>query len=268
MEGKPTLLIGDVHGHYDRLSFLLAEQKIIDPQTEERTNFDVEVIQLGDLGHFGGAAGSPTGDKLCYEKASNWFNKIVWGNHDAAVFNARHRFMGYVEPDPKVKRLMQDLIDEGKLVMSHSSHGYLFTHAGLHKFFGTYFPFHAKDPKVFSNWVNQTHESNPKGPNCGIWDAIGGRRGGRNDAGGILWRDASEKLYDGFPQVFGHSRGDKIRKYGTGKEWPGKGYHWSYCVDLGTKQNGRLGGIWLPDEQQAEVKVPAPRSINEPYLKN
>jgi hypothetical protein len=56
MSEKPTLVIGDVHGHLDRLTALLEQEEVIarnDSDGYDRVNHDVRVVQVGDLGHFG-----------------------------------------------------------------------------------------------------------------------------------------------------------------------------------------------------------------------
>lgn len=230
-----TFIIGDVHGHYDRLYRLLLNEGIID-STENRINHDVEVVQLGDLGHFGGVSGSPTGDRMCYEMADKWLDVLLWGNHDRAVIDESSAFRGYVHPGYKVGRIMHRLIDSGKLRMAHAAHGYLLTHAGLH-------PGYADksvqgDAGKLADWINE----NP-GP---VWSDIGITRGGRAPTGGILWRDAFEKLDESVPQIFGHSAADNVRKY-FNKSGA------SYCIDTGGKHNGRLAGIWLPDRKVVEL---------------
>jgi hypothetical protein len=243
---KPTLVIGDVHGNFDRLTCLLEHENIIDPETQRRTNRDVEVIQIGDLGHFG-KGGSPTGDRFCWENAEDFFDKITWGNHDLAVFSNAHGFQGYQRPNDKVADLMSMLRATGRLRMAHEAHGYLLTHAGLGSYFTKTSPeaLDSTDPKAVAHYINKLYGRDHRNP---LWDMVGRRRGGPGPWGGILWRDAKESLYDGLPQVFGHSAGDKIREYPAGKQK-------SYCIDVGTKKNGRLAAIWLPQARKVEIKI-------------
>ncbi len=238
-------MIGDVHGHYDRLSALLQQEGIIDAK-EKRINRDVRVIQLGDLGHFGDG-GSPTGDMLCYEAADDWFDGMCWGNHDRPLVDGGSVFAGYKNPGRLVEDYVRILMEKGKIRMAWAANGYVLTHAGLH----THFTSRAAkpedripreilaSPRKIADWVNENRSS---------WHYISRHRGGRHPFGGVLWRDARESLNNNFRQVFGHSRGEKVRHYH-------KAAGTSYCVDVGTTTNGRLAGIWLPEQKIVEVKV-------------
>lgn len=244
---KPTLIVPDTHGHLDRVQALLEQEGII--KDDKRINHDVEVVQLGDLGHFGDT-GSPTGDQMSYELADEFFDVILWGNHDRAVVSSAHDFRGFRAPSPTVKHKMRLLEAEGRLRMAHSSHGFLFTHAGLHKAFRYQdgVPVDKADPVAVANWINELARSESDDSNHALWDAVSVFRGGKATKGGILWRDAQEKLYGEFRQIFGHTKGDKVRMYQSK-------HGWSYCLDVGSKTNGRLVGMWLPEEKTVEVKV-------------
>jgi hypothetical protein len=231
---------------------LLVQEGIVDPETEDRVNWDVEVVQLGDLGHFG-EGGSPTGDKLLYEKVTNWFDRILWGNHDYALFNRKHSFKGIAKPAWDYHRLFQHLENKRVISFAHQAHGYLLTHAGLHPYFDN----HAcppkdrapdtDDPKELAAWINSQEDNKDRNS---VIHAIPEIRGGWAQAGGTLWRDTSENLLN-IPQVFGHTKGDKVRTYQNGTGQP------SYCIDTGTKTNGEINGIWLPDQRVVGVKVNA-----------
>jgi hypothetical protein len=282
--------IGDVHGHFDRLEALLLKAGLVDrcdhcdgtgevwePQAEEYPEHTLMVecgncygegwarvggpdrpivVQLGDLGHFG-VTGSPTGDLLCWQQGLIWLDVILWGNHDRAVFDpVAHSFTGYVSPGRETKDLMDLAYETEQLRVAYAAHGYLLTHAGLHKQWKHQkgVSFAKDDPEALAAWLNEEDrkyldDGAPRAdPNAiALVAAIGYQRGGRAPAGGVLWRDASESLYDGFPQVFGHTKGGKIRQYQN------KAGHTSYCVDLGSPDNGRLAGAWLPDLEFVEV---------------
>lgn len=301
-----TLVIGDVHGHLDRLEALLRQEGIIgecpvcrgrgddggtppwpvdkitgicaaicptcDGDGVARLNRDVKVIQLGDLGHFGSERnamgetipGSSGADFLCWDAAvrKHWVDVILWGNHDAAVVDDTHEFGGFITPPLETLHLIKMAAEEGRLKLAEEAHGFLLTHAGLHSSFK-----HQKDvpgetkwdPRDMADWLNEKQavdeteglaEDNPEAKSFeAIRDAIGSSRNGRSAAGGILWRDASEGLYDGYRQIFGHSAKEKIRKYESPKGW-------SYCIDVGSQHNGWLVGMWLPSEEIVEVKLP------------
>lgn len=290
---KRTLVIGDCHGHFDRLEALLLQEGVLGEchdckgtgESGEsapwdglclkchgdgflRVNRDVEVVQLGDLGHFGSerregmyggttVSGSSTADTLCWDAAvrKDWIDVILWGNHDRAVVDSHHEFGGYIPPPLETVNIIEEANLSRKLKLTHVAHGYLLTHAGLHaafKYQRDVPPETKTDPQAFSDWINAidfedlTRENGPR-PNP-IRDNIGTSRFGRATEGGILWRDASEKLYDTFKQIFGHSRGDKVRRYKESKETD-----WSWCVDIGSQTNGRLAGIWLPDPTDKSI---------------
>lgn len=294
MSEKPTLVIGDVHGHLDRLEALLKQEGIIDRCECDgehdcqicdgdgitRVNYDVEVVLLGDVGHFG-HDGSPTGDFLTWRAADRWADVILWGNHDRAVVDPSHQFNGYLSPAKETEHLMLTLVHEKRLKLAHASHGFLLTHAGLHFVWerqavdivrkddpydvATWF--NVNDESWFSNQVTAFDEIALK-----YRDAVGPVRGRGGNAGGILWRDISEKLYtwepdhpERFRQIFGHSadykehqvryvgRSTYTRKLDPRDENP------SYCIDVGGKGDKpgdkTLAGIWLPDERIVQVQL-------------
>ena len=279
-----TLVIGDVHGHLDRLEALLKQEGIIGecpichgtgdyqrPSATEpgmclkcngvgisRINHDVEVVQLGDLGHYG--IDTVTADRLTWEYAPKWIDVILWGNHDRAVIEKGHHFGGYANPDGQTKDAIDAAITEGKLKLAYEAHGFLLTHAGLHsEFQHNKIPSLLKtSPKLFAEWLNEcdirgADDPPPEYTNDfrAIRDNISPLRGAHFRAdGGILWRDAREPLYDGFKQVFGHTSRDEdvTRTYPADDGL-------SYCIDVGNQYNGRLKGLWLPEERVVEIHL-------------
>lgn len=279
---KRSLIVGDVHGHLDRFEMLLNQEGLLawcdfcegygevskpdcgpafgaeevmdcptcDGNGEARINDDIEVVMLGDLGHFG-HGGSLEQDILTWYYASKWADVILWGNHDRAVFDQYHEFNGYngSAAASELKKITASLRAQGKLKLAHAAHGFLMTHAGLHK----QFKYQKcdddlkKDPYLFAEWINEAENPHVQAPieQHPIVNAIGRHRGGRSPFGGILWRDWNESLYTEFPQVFGHSASweHKVRKSPEGHAW---------CVDIGGKgdkpNDNCLAGIYLPDE--------------------
>lgn len=295
--GKQTFVIGDLHGHLDRFEALLLAEGLLDrcpdcdgggialpdisvrklgsteyvremrdcPACEgdgwRRTDKDVEVVLVGDIGHFG-ESGSPTGDLLTWIAAVRWADVILWGNHDRALVADYHHFKGYLKPGPEVYHWIARARFEGKLKLAHEAHGYLITHAGLHYRF-RYQNVDEKlkqDPALFADWINEVEhpDADCTKDQMGVRDSVGIVRG-NSGVGGILWRDATEKLYDGYPQVFGHSA-DKYNmtrlcwNKGTTrflKAVPPKIEKLSYCIDIGGNgdkpENNCLAGIYLPE---------------------
>jgi hypothetical protein len=145
--------------------------------------------------------------------------------------------------------MMKRHIEEGKLRLSWTAHGFLLTHAGLHASYKYNKAPHG-DAAATSAWLNALEGADSQDNDfLAIRDAISMSRGGRSTSGGILWRDASESLHKPFRQVFGHTAKDKVRTYQTGKTGD------SYCVDVGSQFNGRLAAIWLPEERVVEINT-------------
>jgi hypothetical protein len=299
---RPAFVIGDLHGHLDRFEALLKQEGLLDrcPDCDGsglvggdsvngwncelcegdgwcRTDKDADVVLVGDVGHFG-RDGSPTGDLLTWIAAIRWADVILWGNHDRALVDAGHAFGGYMYPGPEVYHWIARARAEGKLKLAHYSYGFVITHAGLPMAFKNQrVPGHLKeDGEAFVDWINQGEHPDflPDDRDLGqnifaVRDAIGARRGGRSNVGGILWRDIDEGLYDGFRQVFGHSADHKEHKV----RYCHRGIHTrhidqlkgearfapSYCVDIGGKGDkpgdNCLAGIWLPNERIAVVDM-------------
>lgn len=293
---RDALVIGDIHGHLNRLEGILKQEGILGPcpdcdgfgdiptgeidpgrcgvdiclhcngDGQRRINHDVDVILVGDIGHFG-RGGSPTGDFLTWKYAMEWADVILWGNHDRAVVDPSHTHSGLEKGMIETEHLMRLAMAEGKLKLAVARHGFLITHAGLHSSF--------RNQKVENNikhdagrfveWINQVNgiDSLCEPDQAAVRDAIGRNRGGWSPVGGILWRDINEKLYPGFRQIFGHSADHKEHKVR---------YCWenmftrsdeglkfmddpSYCIDIGGKSDQRgssencIAGIWLPSER-------------------
>ena len=243
---RPAFVIGDVHGNFDRLQALLAQEGLIDPVSGERLAPEVEVIQIGDLGDFG-FKGSPDGDELCWRHADRWLDMVLWGNHDRAVFHDAHTFSGYAGTSQEVRHLMRLLEHEDRLRLAYACHGHLLTHAGLHQAFAGQDGTDGLDktnPGQIADFICALARQQDPGPNVALWDAVGEQRGGFAPAGGILWRDWSEPIYDGVPQICGHTKDDEVRRSGD---------HW--CIDIRKWDNRRLAGIWLPELRLASVDL-------------
>lgn len=241
-----TLAVGDVHGHLDRLEALLRQEGLLN-DSGVRLRPEVEVIQLGDLGHYGKE--TATADELTWSYAPAWLDVILWGNHDRAVINSWHHFSGYQKPKEATCDAIDQAVKNGKLRLAYEAHDFLLTHAGLHAKY-KYNNAPQDTAKAAALWLNVCDaEQSQDADFQAIRDAVSTSRGGRATAGGILWRDASESLYKPFRQVFGHSAKDKVRTYQTGKTGN------SYCVDVGSQRNGRLAAVWLPEEKFVEINT-------------
>lgn len=287
--------LGDVHGHLDRLEALLKRAGIIGecptcmgqgdilpikvdlpkiavldmcPNCQgdgiARISNDVTVVQLGDLGHFGQE--NRTGDELCYHYSykHNWVDIVLWGNHDRAVIDNGHAFRGFMPPSSTTKNIISALMSENRYRLAYEAHGFLLTHAGLHKafYYNDVDDELKHDPAAFADWINEAIDPEIGDKNqMGVRDAIGMHRGGGSRYGGILWRDVREKLYMPFRQVFGHSAdSEHMIRYCWEKNnsrhkkdveiWKrAHGQDPSYCIDIGGREGSHLAGIWLPSEE-------------------
>jgi predicted phosphodiesterase len=230
-----TFVIGDVHGSWRRADALLLRANPGD---------DDAVVFLGDLGDF---RGNEVADTAAYQLAADIHADVLWGNHDrAAIDEHRHSFGGFERPSAQLLAAMEKVRMCRALA---SVNGYLLTHAGVH-------PEVAKlaleagvdvtSAVAFADWLQSLPGDHP------AMCYIGFHRGGLDPFGGILWRDDSEPLFMGVPQVYGHSRGDIRARVPASETQP-----WSFCIDVGSKNNGNLAGMWLPGPGETVGKVVA-----------
>lgn len=210
-----TFVIGDVHNHVELLAQLLDKSGALAE--------GAEVVLLGDVGQYDSE--THAGDLLTWQLVERLPNRtVLWGNHDYAnVKPDLHGFRGHEMCYPEV----MEIIRRVKPKFAVERHGYLLTHAGL----APRFEAPADTPIELIAEVLNECEGLP------VIDDISYRRGGFATQGGILWRDESEPLAD-IKQVFGHSRGD-VRRFGPNQQ--------SWCIDVASKDNGQLVGLWLPD---------------------
>lgn len=246
LSDHPVLVIGDVHGHVERLSALLEQERVKDR--------DCRVVQLGDLGHFGREtrAADLMAWNLAYEGAIDY---VLWGNHDRAVLDRYHEFGGFSAPGPEPLHIMKTMEAQGRLLIALDAHGWLLTHAGLHAAVRSAWKCPADvdltSAASLAGWLNRLQFDSEHRHD--VIDAISGRRGGWSAAGGVLWRDIDEKLYTGVPQIFGHSADHRRRTRGEKDKW--------YCLDIGGKggpddpEADCLAGIWLPSQEIVRVDL-------------
>lgn len=233
-----TFVVGDVHGHHDRLRALLFKAGAM--TADERLEPGVEVVQLGDLGNF--SLDTLHDDIETYTLARKLGITMLWGNHDrAAADPLHHAFRGFTTPPNRLYALL--LAMQPKLALARN--GYLLTHAGMSPVWarGWDEPMTA-DEVVARIYTTHGEYGQTMG---GLIDQIGRRRGGVFSEGGLLWRDDDEPLWMGVPQVYGHTRGD-IRGRVQRLEFDEHGGEvpiWSLCIDVGGHTNGSLAGVWL-----------------------
>jgi len=216
-----TFVIGDIHGHADRLAELLDKSKALAE--------GVELILLGDIGQY--SADTHERDLLTWQLVERLPNcTVLWGNHDYANVDPRHGFKGFDPAFPEVKEIMRRV----KPKFAAERQGYLLTHAGLAPKFA---PAPGTAIELIAGVINECE-------GMAVINDISVRRGGYSAQGGILWRDETEPLAD-IPQVFGHSSAGLIRRFGaTGQSW---------CIDVASKENNQLAGLWLPEMRVVAV---------------
>jgi hypothetical protein len=235
---KRTFVVGDVHGHHDRLLKLLYKAGAIDVYGALMPG--VEIVQLGDLGNFTRDTYSADVDTLAL--AHRLHIQMLWGNHDRAVVDPmHHRFRNFHPPGDAVYDRLLSL--HPKLALAR--HGYLLTHAGLNPIWARSWPAGMTADEACARIYE---ENGMYGQGAGgLTNQIGKYRGGSMSDGGILWRDDDEPLWMGVPQIYGHSRGDirgrvqRLEFDETGGEVP----VWSLCIDVGGHSDGNLAGVWL-----------------------
>ena len=221
-----TFVIGDIHGHADRLAELLDRSGAIKE--------GADIVLLGDIGHYD--ATTHEHDLLTWQLVEKLPNcTVLWGNHDYAnVMPDIHSFKNW---DPAYPEVME-IIRRVKPKFAAERHGYLLTHAGLA-------PRFMPPPGVPIELLAETINACEHMP---VVDDISYRRGGFAMQGGVLWRDESEPLGE-IPQIFGHSQGD-IRREGPNRQ--------SWCIDVAQKDGSDLAGIWLPERKIVAVGENAP----------
>lgn len=243
---RPTLIIGDVHGHYDRLYELLRAAGVIDVRGK-RVDHDTEVIQIGDLGDC--SEDSRAGDLACWELVRDRvIDLVIWGNHDRAVFHPGHFFSAYGEPIGATTEIMSSLVEEERVVIAAHRHGHLITHAGLDD------EWRQREPRLDLETAADLAEtlvaieSDTSHKFVAVIDAIEPLRGGHDPVGGVLWRhcgrpgDPAQLV--GVPQIVGHTKGEDVRRDERG----------NWCIDIGTRRNGRLAALRLPSMEVVEIR--------------
>lgn len=269
---RPALLLGDTHGHPQRLLRLLLNEGLVEPGGTpgrprywggyQRVRDQVQVVHLGDWGDW---AHPKDGDLECLLLCRAFCDVMLWGNHDRALVDAGHAFAGHDTPRAPVTGILSSMVRSGQLRLAWTDGTWLATHAGLHQVWGRQrVGFAHDDPVAFCAWINAADrrwllneaDDEPDVDATAVRDAVGRSRGGSAPFGGILWRDADEPLYDGFPQVFGHSVQPDCTPLHVAR--PDGRDHWG--IDIGGKHgNGpdAACGLWLPAQRIVVTRLDA-----------
>lgn len=223
-DNKRLVIIADIHGNEPTLRELLRETGAID----EAGNKDpgTWVCQLGDLLHCGHEVWEADASTL--ELGLATIDCILLGNHELPFatsinlgFAGMHAGVNKgLHPD--TRRLLNEAIREERFHAAAEVDGWLVTHAGLSPSFiySNAVPLelreelqaHAGSAARMADHLNErlerrliTREPDP------VLEAIGGRRGGSSDFGGIFWCDwreltsAIKRFGTPFKQIVGHS---------------------------------------------------------------
>jgi hypothetical protein len=245
-EQVKTLIIPDIHGHYDTLKSLLREAGVLDNQNHRVDGW--RVIQIGDLANC--VHSDINGDVECLKTVGDWIDTMLIGNHEHGHFGGP-TFGGFY-PAPEVRTILNSIDRMGHLApaaLVDSSEGeILVTHAG-------YVPSEGIESAVDGfNYAVEKWIEDKRHP---LFSAIGTERGGWNQFGGILWSDWSEAKAHEFNQILGHTpqkKGVQKREYSsTGK--------WSINIDCGAKHRMGCTGV-IVDENGDLSYVSTPMSGN------
>jgi hypothetical protein len=260
IEEKRTLVVGDVHGHHDRLQALLEQEGIISFNQEKggfyrNPELDVRVVHIGDIIQVDDEQAVNDETTLTYAFRHDWINDFIIGNHDRAIVDPKHAFQGFAPPLSTVTHMIMEMINKGRYVLASAAHGFLLTHAGLAP--AQKFP---NMPATTDPVEMAAHLNSLDGPALlgnkyiGVINGISSSRGGRRgETGGILWRDMSDDIDTRFNQIFGHTAQTRTgttvqRENAVAKtEW--------FNIDIGGKSEARLAGIWLPEKQVVRVDL-------------
>lgn len=245
-----TFVIPDIHGDFGIAVGLLHSQGIIDASWE-RFDHETTVVQLGDLTNC--VSDSTTGDQACLERAEDWFDVYLIGNHEHPYFGGP-RFNGFWS-FPEIAHKLQLLNSIGLIQAAHVVDDILLTHAGVIEgatLDNDYGPGTAED---WASAINDLWQRNTIHP---IFSTIGKSRGGVAKNGGILWSDFSEAKHEHFPQIFGHTvdEGVRLRRRPFPDVWSPPRHPFEMgrgdvlCLDQGAggyTAATRIAGCWIRD---------------------
>jgi Calcineurin-like phosphoesterase len=244
-----TLIIPDMHGHYNTLKGLLLEAGTIDHQGNRVEGW--RVIQLGDLANC--VAQGAHDDIRCLRKVGDWIDEMLPGNHEYPYFVGKHSrfaFGGFFDY-PEVEFELRRIEKQGMLVPAALVGDVLVTHAGFVPSEGI------ESAQDGFDYLTEKWREDKTHP---IFSQVGISRGGSAGFGGVLWSDWMERKAHEFNQIMGHtpqSKGVQRRDYeSTGK--------WSMCIDCGAKSGkGATGVVFDEDGEMSFVETTM--SGNHPF---
>jgi hypothetical protein len=189
-----TLIVPDIHGHFNTLKGLLREAGVLDNQNHRVDGW--RVIQLGDLANC--VAADREGDLACLQTVGDWIDTMLPGNHEHGYFGGPQfgGFFEYLEVREELNRIeRQGHLAPAALVESNDG-DILVTHAG-------YVPSEGIESAVDGfNYATEKWLEDKKHP---LFSQIGTSRGGWSANGGLLWSDWMERKAHEFNQIVGHT---------------------------------------------------------------
>jgi hypothetical protein len=199
------VFVGDIHGQWERVEEALAKpgKKIFVGDFMDSFTRDVRAMERCL--------------DLVIRAIKSGEAEAIFGNHELSyLFPGTHRCSGYrLEHDAMMAQKRDDVLALFKSYIFINPE-FLVSHAGLTELlwdnYMAGFP-HAYRTAVLDAWWADVHSPMH-------W--IGYRRGGGHRTGGMFWCDFNSEFepVEGLTQVFGHTRGNGIRRLGT-----------SYCID-------------------------------------
>lgn len=228
-----TLIVPDVHGNLGMAAGLLRQAGALDEDGNRINQAELRTVQLGDLCNC--TSRSLLDDYRCLDRAEEWFDHYLAGNHEHPYFGGP-AFYGFYR-DAALGRRLRGLQERGRLAAAFAVDDILVTHAGL----GVEWDLLGDSAEEAASWLNETWRIEPG--RAGVFRKIGRARGGSHETGGILWADWSEPKSSSLRQIVGHSVGGEVRHV----EFP-ETDRWAICLDLGGGKSGdRLAGALVRD---------------------
>jgi hypothetical protein len=188
-----TLVVGDLHGQHEVVDGVLST--------------GLPVIFVGD--YVDSYDRTRAEQKLTLQKVLDAVEsgqaRALYGNHEMSYLRRDMQCSGYGSIISFLMRVEEKFRIDAQLVDYLWAEGFLITHAGV--------------SETLLESREQTLEEYLEGGN---YSQIGVVRGGCDPVGGLWWCDFNFEFepIDGVPQIFGHTRGRRIRKRGN-----------SYCID-------------------------------------
>ena len=200
-----SLVIGDIHGNYEKAKFFLEYRP-----TEEH-------IFVGDIVDSFSESKERILNTLELVFSSN--ATILAGNHDLQYFPNAYGYTKLRCVGRKTWIELKEFFNEyhRRMKATYIVDDYIITHAGVSDALYEFILGMHEVADICNedlNWFNDLLvrvESLPPTFN------IGSSRGGSSFFGGIFWRDKSEKLEPSFNQIFGHSKIEEPEIHNTTK---------------------------------------------------